>query len=58
MVKRRGDGVSRALAGSLLAASEEDWSTVSVFKNRLFGNANFYDRGMVNKAVGSHTKSH
>ena len=25
MVKRRGDAVSRALAGSLLAASEEDW---------------------------------
>ena len=37
MVKQ-GDAVSRALAGSL-AASEEDWSTVSVFKNPLFGNA-------------------
>ena len=42
MVKRRGDGVSRALAGSLLAASEEDWSTVSVFKNQLFGNCLLY----------------
>ena len=45
MVKRRGDGVSRALAGSLLAASEEDWSTVSVFKNPLFGNASYLRRG-------------
>ena len=45
MVKRRGDSVSRALAGSLLAASEEDWSTVSVFKNQLFGNASYLRRG-------------
>ena len=45
MVKRRGDAVSRALAGSLLAASEEDWSTVSVFKNPLFGNASYLRRG-------------
>ena len=45
MAKRRGDGVSRALAGSLLAASEEDWSTVSVFKNQLFGNASYLRRG-------------
>ena len=46
MVKRRGDGVSRALAGSLLAASEEDWSTVSEkFKNQLFENASYLRRG-------------
>ena len=45
MVKRRGDSVSRALAGSLLAASEEDWTTVSVFKNQLFGNASYLRRG-------------
>ena len=45
MIKRRGDAVSRALAGSLLAASEEDWSTVSVFKNQLFGNASYLRRG-------------
>ena len=45
MSKRRGDGVSMALAGSLLAASEEDLSTVSVFKSPLYGNASYLKRG-------------
>ena len=45
MAKRSGDGVSMALAGSLLAASEEDLSTVSVFKSPLYGNASYLKRG-------------
>ena len=45
MTKKGGDGVSRALAGSLLAASEEDRSTVAVFKNPLFGVASYIRRG-------------
>ena len=45
MSKRGGDGVSMALAGSLLAASEEDLSTVSVFKSPLYGNASYLKRG-------------
>ncbi|MEC8874176.1 MAG: hypothetical protein VX502_02160 [Candidatus Thermoplasmatota archaeon] len=45
MVKERGDVVCRALAGSLLAASEDDLSTVSVFKHPLYGNASYLRRG-------------
>ena len=45
MTKKGGDGVSRALAGSLLAASEEDRSTVAVFKNPLFSVASYIRRG-------------
>ena len=45
MTQKGGDGVSRALAGSLLAASEEDRSTVAVFKNPLFGVASYIRRG-------------
>ena len=45
MTKKGGDGVCRALAGSLLAASEEDRSTVAVFKNPLFGVASYIRRG-------------
>jgi hypothetical protein len=45
MVKKGGDPVCRALAGCLLAASEEDLSTVSVFKHALYGNASFLRRG-------------
>ena len=45
MVKRRGCVVSRALAGSLLAALEEDHSTVSVFNNPVYGSSSFIRRG-------------
>jgi len=45
MAKKGGDTVCRALAGSLLAASEEDRSTVAVFKNPLFGVASYIRRG-------------
>ncbi len=45
MTKKGGDLVCRALAGSLLAASEEDRSTVAVFKNPLFGVASYIRRG-------------
>ena len=45
MSKKSGDVVSRALAGSLLAASGDDFSTVSVFKNPLFGSASYIRRG-------------
>ena len=37
MAKRGGDPVCNALAGSLLAASEELHTTVAVFKNPLYG---------------------
>ena len=46
MTKKGGDIVCRALAGSLLAASEEDRSTVAVFKNPLFGVASYIRRAV------------
>jgi len=45
MTKKGGDPVCCALAGSLLAAGEEDRSTVAVFKNPLFGVASYIRRG-------------
>ncbi len=45
MVKKGGDEVCKSLAGSLLAASEEDLSTVSVFKHPLYGTASYLRRG-------------
>ncbi len=45
MVKRRGDIVCRALAGSLLAAGEEDTSTVSVYNSPIYGASSFVRRG-------------
>ena len=45
MVKKGGDEVCRALAGSLLAAWEEDLSTVSVFKHPLYGTSSYLRRG-------------
>jgi|TARA_B100001105_G_scaffold252267_1_gene243523 hypothetical protein len=45
MVKRRGDIVCRALAGCLLAALEDDHTTVSVFKNPIYGSSSFIRRG-------------
>ena len=43
--KRSGGDVARSLAGSLVAASEEDLSTVSVFKSDVYGNASYLKRG-------------
>ena len=45
MNKRSGGDVARSLAGSLVAASEEDLSTVSVFKSDVYGNASYLKRG-------------
>lgn len=45
MVKRRGDIVARALAGSLLAALDGDHSTVAVFNNPIYGSSSFIRRG-------------
>ena len=45
MTKRRGCVVSRALAGSLLAALDGDHSTVSVFNNPVYGTSSFIRRG-------------
>ncbi len=45
MAKKGGDPVCRALAGSLLAASEEGRSTVAVFKNPLYGVSSYIRRG-------------
>jgi len=45
MKKKGGDPVCCALAGSLIAASEDDHSTVAVFKNPLFGVASYVSRG-------------
>ncbi len=45
MTKKGGDPVCCALAGSLIAASEEDRSTVAVFKNPMFGVASYIRRG-------------
>ena len=45
MSKKGGDLVCRSLAGSLLAANGGDLSTVSVFKNPLFGSASYIRRG-------------
>ena len=45
MSKRSGGDVPRSLAGSLVAASEEDLTTVSVFKSEVYGNASYLKRG-------------
>ena len=57
MSDEQGGRSLRALAGSLLAASEEDWSTVSVFKNPLFGNKTISDEETENKAASRDSKS-
>ncbi len=46
MVKRRGDAVARALAGSLHAAHDDERSMVAVFDHPIFGNASFVRRGV------------
>ena len=54
MVKRRGCMVSRALAGSLLAALDGDHSTVAVFNNPIYGTSSFIRRGNTNEHNLSH----
>ena len=51
MVKKGGDEVCRALAGSLLAAGEEDLSTVSVFKHPLYGTSSYLRGATANRAT-------
>ena len=46
MVRRRGDGVARALAGSLHAAHDDERSMVAVFDHPIFGSASFVRRGV------------
>ena len=46
MSKRRGDAQARALAGSLAAAHEEDFDTVSIFDNPAYGKHSYLRRGL------------
>jgi len=46
MMKRRGDAVARALAGSLHAAHDDERSMVAVFDHPIFGTASFVRRGV------------
>jgi hypothetical protein len=46
MSKRRGDAPAKALAGSLAAAHEEEFSTVSIFENPAYGKHSYLRRGM------------
>ena len=45
MTRQGGDGIAKAYAGSLMAAHEEEISTVSVFNDQLYGSASFVQRG-------------
>ena len=46
MAQKGGDLVARALAGSLVAAHEEDITTVAIFKHPLYGNSSYVRRGI------------
>jgi len=46
MSKRRGNIQARALAGSLAAAHEEEFDTVSIFENAAYGRHSYLRRGM------------
>ena len=46
MMRRRGDSVARALAGSLHAAHDDERSMVAVFDHPVFGTASFVRRGV------------
>ena len=46
MMRRRGDGVARALAGSLHAAHDDERSMVAVFDHPIFGSSSFVRRGV------------
>lgn len=45
MMSKRGDAVAKAWSGAMLAAQEEDYSTVSVFQHPLYGSASYVRRG-------------
>ena len=45
MMSKRGDFVAKAWAGAMLAAQEEDYSTVSVFQHPLYGSASYIRKG-------------
>ena len=46
MVRRHGDSVARALAGSLHAAHDDERSMVAVFEHPIFGTSSFVRRGV------------
>ena len=46
MMRRRGDGVARALAGSLHAAHDDERSMVAVFDHPIFGSSSFVRHGV------------
>ncbi|MEE2759352.1 MAG: hypothetical protein VYA86_05170 [Candidatus Thermoplasmatota archaeon] len=46
MVRRRGDAIARALAGSLHAAHDDDRGMVAVFSHQIFGSSSFVRRGV------------
>ena len=46
MMRRRGDSVARALAGSLHAAHDDERSMVAVFNHPIFGTSSFVRRGV------------
>jgi hypothetical protein len=45
MAQKGGDLVARALAGSLIAAHEEEITTVAIFKHPVYGTASYVRRG-------------
>tara|TARA_B100000902_G_scaffold392645_1_gene445394 strand:+ start:235 stop:1935 length:1701 start_codon:yes stop_codon:yes gene_type:complete len=45
MMSKRGDFVAKAWSGAMLAAQEEDYSTVSVFQHPLYGSASYIRKG-------------
>ncbi len=45
MMSKRGDALAKAWSGAMLAAQEEDYSTVSVFQHPLYGSASYMRRG-------------
>ncbi len=45
MAKKGGDLIAKALAGSLVAAMEEEIDTVAVFRHPVYGNASYVRRG-------------
>lgn len=45
MMSKRGDFVAKAWSGTMLAAQEEDYSTVSVFQHPLYGSASYIRKG-------------
>ncbi len=46
MVRRRGDNVAQALAGTMLAANEEEHETVAIFHHPVYGETSYVRRGI------------